>query len=478
MNNKKKLFFISSNDNENLFYKFDFQIINCTKNLSNKISPFVRKGKKFTVTVVQYSKLPDIEQISDINNKNKNLSRKHNTLNKNVSYKFNNQNKNITNRYNELNKKFSDELNNNEKRNRVRRGRSLSFQEDSNLDKEKTVIRRRVKSQIQTENNELIRDHNPNHKIYDKMENYNVSSRVYDINDKYKSFQPIKNEGISKEALINIKYKMNQQLEKEKEKTSSLEKDNAKLQDMIKLLKKKIKEVSKNGTAKAYALSLPQINDLKQRNKTLKENIEKQELIMKISKRTKSANNNLKEIALTKRVNNGNEVKSRSLNTVSKIPKYVGNSNSSLSTKKNVVNQKDIDIKKSTRENDIKKSSSPDKIENNNPMNYNSQEKSIENPIKPKIEKEESIVDYIERLPYIKNNLLLNHFKKKVREEKSRGIENNSNGKKKLSHLIYDDIEKTKDLLRNIKINDSQKFENDIKKFKEKSRALALIIYI
>jgi len=71
------------------------------------------------------------------------------------------------------------------------------------------------------------------------MENYNVSSRVYDINDKYKSFQPIKNEGISKEALINIKYKMNQQLEKEKEKTSSLEKDNAKLQDMIKLLKKK-----------------------------------------------------------------------------------------------------------------------------------------------------------------------------------------------------------------------------------------------
>ena len=87
----------------------------------------------------------------------KNLSRKHNTLNKNVSYKFNNQNKNITNRYNELNKKFSDELNNNEKRNRVRRGRSLSFQEDSNLDKEKTVIRRRVKSQIQTENNELIR---------------------------------------------------------------------------------------------------------------------------------------------------------------------------------------------------------------------------------------------------------------------------------------------------------------------------------
>jgi len=155
---------------------------------------------------------------------------------------------------------------------------------------------------------------------------------------------------------------------------------------MIKLLKKKIKEVSKNGTAKAYALSLPQINDLKQRNKTLKENIEKQELIMKMfkrrtlneskkntrtikdleksqeistkkinslvneievlkneknhlqniidryksklltkTKRTKSANNNLKEIALTKRVNNGNEVKSRSLNTVSKIPKYVGN---------------------------------------------------------------------------------------------------------------------------------------------------------
>jgi len=42
-----------------------------------------------------------------------------------------------------------------------------------------------------------------------------------------------------------------------------------------------------------------------------------------------------KRIALTKRVNNGNEVKSRSLNTVSKIPKYVGNSNSSLSTKKN-----------------------------------------------------------------------------------------------------------------------------------------------
>jgi len=46
-----------------------------------------------------------------------------------------------------------------------------------------------------------------------------------------------------------------------------------------------VKEVSKNGTAKAYALSLPQINDLKQRNKTLKENIEKQELIMKMFKR-------------------------------------------------------------------------------------------------------------------------------------------------------------------------------------------------
>jgi len=76
-------------------------------------------------------------------------------------------------------------------------------------------------------------------KIYNKMEHYdNVTSKVYALNDKYK-VQLNKNEGISKEALINIKYKMNQQIVKEKDKNSKLIEDNNKLQNKIKELERK-----------------------------------------------------------------------------------------------------------------------------------------------------------------------------------------------------------------------------------------------
>jgi len=71
------------------------------------------------------------------------------------------------------------------------------------------------------------------------MERYdNVTSKVYSLNDKYK-VSLNKNEGVSKEALINIKYKMNQQLVKEKDKNSKLTENNNKLQNRIKELERK-----------------------------------------------------------------------------------------------------------------------------------------------------------------------------------------------------------------------------------------------
>jgi len=77
-------------------------------------------------------------------------------------------------------------------------------------------------------------------KIYSKMEKYdNIASKVYSINDRYKVSSPNKNDRISKETLINVKYKMNQQLEKEKVKISKLTEDNSKLQNRIKSLERK-----------------------------------------------------------------------------------------------------------------------------------------------------------------------------------------------------------------------------------------------
>ncbi|ORX85676.1 hypothetical protein BCR32DRAFT_265521, partial [Anaeromyces robustus] len=358
------------------------------ENINNKITPFVRKGKRFTV-IISYTSLPNINNTSKLHSnsnvfpiQNCNFQLSKDPKNKNLKdIQVLNNDRECSNLYNKIDGK--------------RRGRSLSSQGILDKNREKTVIRRRAKSQIPTEYNKNDRDINHHIKIFNKMEHYdNITSRVYNMNEKYRPNIQNKNDSISKEALINIKYKMNQQLEKEKEKSTKLKEDNNKLQDKIKYLEKRIKEMNKKSIIDGYTLSLPQINDLKQKNKILTENIEKQKIMMKMYRRrtlleSKKNSRTIKDLEKsqelsTRKINNlvnenenlKNEknhleniidrykskstsklkrsksyiqksnklkekdndsdslIKSKVINSVSKIPKYVRNSNYNLSKKK------------------------------------------------------------------------------------------------------------------------------------------------
>ncbi|ORX46149.1 hypothetical protein BCR36DRAFT_357221 [Piromyces finnis] len=274
-------------------------------NLSNKISPFIRKGKRFNVTVVRYTNLSNdnktvqaypFQQFNNTNIKNgqnihNSLSTQNNSYNNN-DYTFNsslnqdniNENENVFNLSSNQSKEYNKNVKYESKILEERRRRSLSSIDITNKNKKNINIRKRAKSNVLSQIN-INRDSIPNYKIYDKIENYDdVTSKVYLINNKGE-VPTTKNTGISETALIAIKYKMNKQLEKEKENVAKLTEDNSVLQKRIKSLEKKLMETVRNNAANAYSLSLPQINELKQKNKKLKENIERQEIMMKMFKR-------------------------------------------------------------------------------------------------------------------------------------------------------------------------------------------------
>ncbi|OUM56127.1 hypothetical protein PIROE2DRAFT_19413 [Piromyces sp. E2] len=234
--------------------------------------------KKFSVTV-SYTNLPNNDNATGIISQIYPFRHFNNFQiinNSNISNSSSYQNQNDSN--SESNKNVDNKDNKSQLPDR-RRGRSMSSMGAEEQNREKTVVRRRVKSQLPLRYR-IDGDSNPNNKVqYD-----NVTSKVYSVNNKYKAQSPNKSDKVSKETLINIKYKMNQQLDKEKEKFSKLTEDNNKLQNKIKSLERKLRETNKNNIARAYALSLPQINDLKQKNKKLLENIEKQEVMMKMYK--------------------------------------------------------------------------------------------------------------------------------------------------------------------------------------------------